>query len=91
MLIVFGFVSQLDWSEWQPIGWAVIMGGGYLSLTHPGGLEQPRAWLVTAPTVGFLLGYTALHLTKPYWVAIDAASVLALIAYAALEWRADTQ
>ena len=35
-LIVFGMVSQLNWSDWQPIVWAVIMIGGYLGITHPG-------------------------------------------------------
>jgi hypothetical protein len=88
-LIVIGLLLQLDWDGWQPIGWAVILGGGYLSLTHPGGLEKQRAWLVAAPSAGFLLGYTVLYLTKPYWVAIDVASIAALLSYAALEWRSE--
>jgi hypothetical protein len=87
--IVIGLVLQLDWVGWQPIGWAVILGGGYLSLTHPGGLQQSRAWLVAAPAAGFLLGYTVLYLTKPYWVVIDMASIGALLSYAALEWRSE--
>lgn len=91
ILIVFGLVAQLDWNGWQPIGWAVIIGGGYLSLTHPGGLEKPRAWLVAAPAAGFLLGYTVLFLTKPYWVAIDVASIVALLSYAVLEWSIEVQ
>lgn len=91
ILIVFGLVAQLDWSGWQPIGWAVIIGGGYLSLTHPGGLESSRSWLVAAPAAGFLLGYTVLYLTKPYWVAIDVASIVALLSYAMLEWRSEPQ
>lgn len=91
ILIAFGLWQQLDWSGWQPIGWAVILGGGYLSLTHPGGLQQSRAWLVAAPTAGFLLGYTVLYLTKPYWVAIDVASIAALLSYAALEWRSGSK
>jgi len=91
ILIVLGLVGQLDWSGWQPIGWAVIIGGSYLSLTHPGGLEKPRAWLVAAPAAGFLLGYTVLYLTKPYWVAIDVASIVALLSYAVLEWGTEVQ
>lgn len=91
ILIVFGLVSQLNWSGWQPIGWAVIIGGGYLSLTHPGGLESSRSWLVAAPAAGFLLGYTVLYLTKPYWIAIDVASVVALLSYAVLEWGTEVQ
>lgn len=90
-LIVFGLVAQLDWSGWQPIGWAVIIGGGYLSLTHPGGLESSRSWLVAAPAAGFLLGYTVLYLTKPYWIAIDVAAVAALLSYAVLEWGTEVQ
>jgi hypothetical protein len=86
-LIVLGMVSQLNWSDWQPIVWAVIMIGGYLAVTHPGGLEQPQAWLVSGPALGFLIGYTALRLTKPYWLAIDVASLAALALYAVLEWR----
>ena len=86
-LIAFGMMSQLNWSDWQPIGWAVIMIGGYLAVTHPGGLEQPQAWLVSGPALGFLIGYTALRLTKPYWLAIDVASIAALALYAVLEWR----
>ena len=91
ILIAVGLVAQLDWSGWQPIGWAVIIGGGYLSLTHPGGLENSRSWLVAAPTAGFLLGYTVLYLTKPYWVAIDVASIVALLSYAVLEWGTEAQ
>lgn len=90
-LIAFGMVSELNWSDWQPIGWAVIMIGGYLAITHPGGLEQPQAWLVGGPALGFLVGYTALRLTKPYWVAIDVASIAALMGYAALEWRSGSR
>ena len=86
-LISFGMVSQLNWSDWQPIGWAVIMIGGYLAVTHPGGIEHRQAWLVGGPALGFLIGYTALRLTKPYWLAIDVASIAALALYAALEWR----
>jgi hypothetical protein len=86
-LIVFGMVMQLSWSDWQPIVWAVIMIGGYLAITHPGGLEQSRAWLVGGPAAGFLIGVTVLRLTKPYWLAIDVASIAALVSYAALEWR----
>jgi hypothetical protein len=86
-LIVIGLLLQLDWDGWQPIGWAVILGGGYLSLTHPGGLEKQRAWLVAAPAAGFLLGHTVLYLTKPYWLAIDVASIAALVLYAVFEWR----
>ena len=88
-LIVFGMVSQLNWSDWQPIGWAVIVIGGYLAVTHPGGLEQLQAWLVGGPALGFLVGYTALRLTKPYWLAIDVASIAALALYAVLEWRSN--
>jgi hypothetical protein len=91
ILIVIGLLLQLDWDGWQPIGWAVILGGGYLSLTHPGGLEKQRAWLVAAPAAGFLLGYTVLYLTKPYWLAIDVASIATLVSYAALEWRSESQ
>ena len=91
ILIVIGLMAQLDWSGWQPIGWAVIIGGGYLSLTHPGGLESSRSWLVAAPAAGFLLGYTVLYLTKPYWIAIDVASVAALLSYAVLEWGTEVQ
>ena len=90
-LIVFGMVSQLNWSDWQPIVWAVIMIGGYLAVTHPGGLEQSQAWLVGGPALGFLIGVTALRLTKPYWLAIDVASIVALLIYAALEWRSDSK
>ena len=90
-LIAFGMVSQLNWSDWQPIVWAVIMIGGYLAVTHPGGLEQSRAWLVGGPTAGFLIGVTVLRLTKPYWVAIDVASIAALLSYAALEWRSESR
>ena len=86
-LIVFGMVMQLSWSDWQPIVWAVIMIGGYLAITHPGGLEQSRAWLVGGPAAGFLIGVTVLRLTKPYWLAIDVASIAALVLYAVLEWR----
>ena len=88
-LIVFGMVMQLSWSDWQPIVWAVIMIGGYLAITHPGGLEQSRAWLVGGPALGFLIGVTVLGLTKPYWLAIDVASIAALVSYAALEWRSE--
>ena len=88
-LIAFGMVSQLNWSDWQPIVWAVIMIGGYLAVTHPGGLEKSRAWLVGGPAAGFLIGATVLRLTKPYWVAIDVASIAALLSYAALEWRSE--
>lgn len=91
ILIVIGLMAQLDWSGWQPIGWAVIIGGGYLSLTHPGGLESSRSWLVAAPATGFLLGYTVLYLTKPYWIAIDVASIAAMLSYAALEWDTEVQ
>jgi hypothetical protein len=91
ILIVVGLVTQLDWSGWQPIGSAVIIGGGYLSLTHPGGLEKPRAWLVAAPAAGFLLGYTVLYFTKPYWIAVDVASVAALLSYAVLECGTEVQ
>jgi hypothetical protein len=84
-------VSQLNWSDWQPIVWAVIMIGGYLAITHPGGLEQSRAWLVGGPAAGFLIGVTVLRLTKPYWLAIDVASIAALMSYAALEWRSDSK
>lgn len=90
-LIVFGMVSQLNWSDWQPIVWAVIMIGGYLAVTHSGGLEQPQAWLVGGPAAGFLIGVTVLRLTKPYWLAIDVASIVALLIYAALEWRSDSK
>jgi hypothetical protein len=90
-LIVFGMVMQLSWSDWQPIVWAVIMIGGYLAITHPGGLEQSRAWLVGGPAAGFLIGVTVLRLTKPYWLAIDVASIAALMSYAALEWRSDSK
>ena len=90
-LIVFGMVSQLSWSDWQPIVWAVIMIGGYLAVTHPGGFEQSQAWLVGGPALGFLIGVTALRLTKPYWLAIDVASIVALLIYAALEWRSDSK
>jgi hypothetical protein len=90
-LIVFGMVSQLNWSDWQPIGWAVIVIGGYLAVTHLGGLEQPQAWLVGGPALGFLVGYTALRLTKPYWLAIDVVSIAALALYAVLEWRSDAK
>ena len=88
-LIVFGVVSQLNWSDWQPIVWAVITIGGYLAITHPGGFEQTRVWLVGGPAVGFLIGVTALRLTKPYWLAIDMISIAALISYGWLEWRSD--
>lgn len=90
-LIVFGMVSQLNWSDWQPIVWAVIMIGGYLAITHPGGLEQSRAWLVGGPALGFLIGVTVLRLTKPYWLAIDVASIAALLSYAAIEWRSGSK
>lgn len=90
-LIAFGMVSQLNWSDWQPIGWAVIMIGGYLAVTHQGGLEQPQAWLVGGPALAFLIGYTALRLTKPYWLAIDVVSIVALVLYAVLEWRSDSK
>ena len=90
-LIVFGMVSQLNWSDWQPIVWAVIMIGGYLAVTHSGGLEQPQAWLVGGPAAGFLIGVTVLRLTKPYWLAIDVVSIAALVSYAALEWRSDSK
>ena len=90
-LIVFGMVSQLSWSDWQPIVWAVIMIGGYLAITHPGGLEQPQAWLVGGPAAGFLIGVTVLRLTKPYWLAIDVASIAALVSYAVLEWRSSSE
>ena len=90
-LIVFGMVSQLNWSDWQPIVWAVIMIGGYLAITHPGGLEQPQAWLVGGPAAGFLIGVTVLRLTKPYWLAIDVASIAALVSYAVLEWRSSSE
>ena len=91
ILIVFGMVSQLNWSDWQPIVWAVIMIGGYLAITHPGGFEQSRAWLVGGPAAGFLIGVTVLRLTKPYWLAIDVASIAALVSYAVLEWRSEPQ
>ena len=88
-LIVFGMVSQLSWSDWQPIVWAVIMIGGFLAFTHPGGFQQSRAWLVGGPALGFLIGVTVLRLTKPYWLAIDMVSIAALISYGWLEWRSD--
>jgi len=91
ILIVSGLIAQLDWTGWQPIGWAVIVGGGYLSLTHVGGLNDPRAWLVTAPALTFLLGYTELYFTNWFWVAIDVASIAALLSYAALEWRSEPE
>ena len=91
ILIAIGLLLQVDWDGWQPIGWAVILGGGYLSLIHPGGIEKPRAWLAAGPAVGFLLGYTVLYLTKPYWVAIDVASIAALLSYAAIEWRSGSK
>jgi len=91
ILIVFGMVSQLNWSDWQPIVWAVIMIGGYLAITHPGGFEQSRAWLVGGPAAGFLIGVTVLRLTNPYWLAIDVASIAALVSYAVLEWRSEPQ
>jgi hypothetical protein len=90
-LIVFGMVSQLNWSDWQPIVWAVIMIGGYLAFTHPGGFEHTQAWLVGGPAAGFLIGVTVLRLTKPYWLAINVASIAALMSYAALEWRSDSK
>lgn len=86
-LIAFGMVAQLDWLGWQPIGWAVIMASGYLAVTHSEGFKQQRVWLVAGPAASFLLGYTALNLAKPVWIAIDSLSIVALAVYAALEWR----
>ena len=83
-LIAFGLLSQLSWDEWQPIGWIVIVGGGALAFTNPGGAERFETWLAALPALTFFAGYTIFYWRLPTWQVVDAASICCFLAAAYL-------
>ena len=86
-LIAFGFLSQLSWDEWQPIGWIVIAGGGALAFTNPGGTERFETWLAALPALTFFAGYTIFYWRLPTWQMVDILSIGSYVGYAVITLR----
>jgi hypothetical protein len=86
-LIAFGFLSQLSWDEWQPIGWIVIAGGGALAITNPGGTERFETWLAALPALTFFAGYTIFYWRLPTWQMVDILSIGSYVGYAVITLR----
>ena len=83
-LIAYGLAASLSWDEWQPIGWCVILGGGYLAATTPGGSAQGEAWVAAAPALTFFAGYTFFYWELATWQVVDAAAICCFLASAFL-------
>ena len=83
-LIAYGLSSSLSWSEWQPIGWCVILGGGYLAITAPSGSARGEAWAAAIPALTFFAGYTFFYWELATWQVVDAASICCFLAAAYL-------
>ncbi len=83
-LITYGLLASLSWDEWQPIGWCVILGGGYLAITSPGGNARGQTWAAALPALTFFVGYTVFYWELATWQVVDAASICCFLAVAYL-------
>lgn len=82
-LIAYGMAAGHTWEEWQVIGWAVILGGGWLAITTNHYDDQLELITAGAPAATFLAGYTILYWKLPIWQLIDVAAIgcFLLVAY----------
>jgi hypothetical protein len=83
-LIAYGLSASLSWDEWQPIGWCVILGGGFLAITTPGGSARAATWAAAMPALTFFAGYTFFYWELTTWQVVDAASICCFLAAAYL-------
>ena len=80
--VAFGVGAGLNWDQWQPIGWLVILGGASLWLTTPGGVSRIDAVIAALPSALFLLGFTAFRWQRSVWQLIDFVTVASYLAVA---------
>ena len=87
VLIAYGVGSQLSWEEWQPIGWAVILGGGVLSVTGTRGGRDLERLLAATPSLTFLAGYTVFYWKASTWQVVDILAICCFIGAAIVNLR----
>jgi hypothetical protein len=77
--VAYGVGTGLNWDQWQPIGWLVIIGGTALWLTAPGGVTRVDAVIALVPSALFLLGFTAFRWQRPIWQLIDLVAIVCFL------------
>ncbi len=92
LAVTYGVGAGLNWDQWQPIGWLVIIGGSGLWLTTPGGITRIDALFAFVPSALFLLGFTAFRWQRPIWQVVDFATIscFIIVAYLAYTQRPKT-
>ena len=84
--VAYGVGAGLNWDQWQPIGWLVIIGGTGLCLTAPGGVARVDAVIALVPSALFLLGFTAFRWQRPIWQLIDLVAIVCYLIVAFLSY-----
>jgi hypothetical protein len=89
--VAYGVSAGLNWDQWQPFGWLVIIGGSGLWLTSPGGVARVDAVIAVVPSALFLLGFTVFRWQRPIWQLIDLVAIVCFLIVAFLSYTQRSQ